>query len=317
VVRDSEWNLLFDLLCDNAEEMVLGEIVFKTTICFSNLRCGCCGSVHRGVAGADGDIKGHTCAQEAVWMSSATWDKRHAPLRQFMTGKGHCNVPRAHKEDGDSLGAWVTRQRHLKKARKLDSDCQKNLEEIGFEWFLVVPWKETFSSLKQFKKREGHCDVPKSHKEDGANLGAWTNNQRRFKKIGKLNSDRDKLLEEVGFQWSLSSATWDEMHGLLKQFMTREEHCKVPQLHKEDGAKLGPWVTRQRQLKKTGKLDADRQMRPEEVSPAWGLTVKMGQARLLQTMVTKTHNSSRNEIKSLPKLHGIRESLGKDRMQRQ
>jgi hypothetical protein len=97
-------------------------------------------------------------------------------------GRNACPVkrihkaPRSHKEDEANLGAWVTRQRHLKKTGQLDWHHQKNLEKIGFEWFLEVPWKETFSTLKQFKKHEGHCNVPKSHKEDGANLGAWTNN---------------------------------------------------------------------------------------------------------------------------------------------
>jgi hypothetical protein len=84
----------------------------------------------------------------------------------------------------------------------------------------------------------------------------------------------------------MASATWDEMHALFNQFMTREGHCHVPHSHKEDGANLGTRVARQRQLKKTGKPDADREMRPEELSPAWGLTAKMGQALLLQTMMT-------------------------------
>jgi hypothetical protein len=68
------------------------------------------------------------------------------------------------------------------------------------------------------------------------------------------------------------------MHALLKQFMRREGHCNVPKSHKEDEANLGAWVTHQRQLKKTGKLEADRQMRLEKLSPAWGLTKKMGKA---------------------------------------
>jgi hypothetical protein len=70
-----------------------------------------------------------------------------------------------------------------------------------------VPWEEPFSSLKEFKKREGHCDVPHSHKEDRCNLGSWVNKQRGFKKLGKLNSDRDKLLEEVAFNG------WHQPHG--------------------------------------------------------------------------------------------------------
>jgi hypothetical protein len=65
-IGDSEQNLLFDFLCDDTEKTVLGKIVFEATIGFSNLGCGCGGDVNRGVAGMDGDIESHTCADEVV-----------------------------------------------------------------------------------------------------------------------------------------------------------------------------------------------------------------------------------------------------------
>ena len=66
---------------------------------------------------------------------------------------------------------------------------------------------------------------------------------------------------------------WEERFDLLKQFKQREGHCNVPQSHEEDGANLGKWVSRQRHLNKTGKLDVDRQTRLGEVSPEWGLSL--------------------------------------------
>jgi hypothetical protein len=63
-------------------------------------------------------------------------------------------------------------------------------------------WEEILPLMKEFKKREGHCNVPRSHKEDGASLGAWVNSQRRAKKMGKLDADRERRLEEVGPEWS-------------------------------------------------------------------------------------------------------------------
>ena len=65
-----------------------------------------------------------------------------------------------------------------------------------------MPWEEIFSLLKQFKQREGHCDVSQLHKEDGNNLGKWANYQRQLKKKEKLDPDRQKMLESIGFEWA-------------------------------------------------------------------------------------------------------------------
>ena len=204
------------------------------------------------------------------------WEERFDLLKQFKKREGHCNVPKSHKEDGANLGKWVDNQRQLKKEKSIKPYRQKLLEDVGFEWVLVerrayAPWGDI---LKQFKKREGHCNVPQLHKEDGATLGTWVNKQRRLKKMGKLDPDKETCLEEIGFEWA-PSVTWDERFSLLNQFKKREGHCNVPQSHKEDGANLGVWVSKQRQLKRKETLDADRETRLEDVGFGWGVRYKV------------------------------------------
>ena len=99
-------------------------------------------------------------------------------------------------------------------------------------------WKEKHLLLKRFQEREGHCNVPQSHKEDGATLGVWISTQRQLKKKGKLDPERQKILEEIGFEWGVTSATWEESFALLKQFMKREGHCTVII---SQGGRSHPW----------------------------------------------------------------------------
>jgi ribosomal protein L7Ae-like RNA K-turn-binding protein len=193
-------------------------------------------------------------------------------LQQFQKREGHCNVPQSHIEDKANLGTWVNKQRQLKANEQLDPDRQKQLEDIGFEWvFFSAKWDETHALLQQFKKREGHCNVPQSHTEDEANLGKWVSHQRELKAKEQLDPDRTQRLEDIGFKWEVLSASWDEMYALLQQYKKREGHCNIPQSHTEDEANLGTWVNTQRQLERKEKLDPDRRKLLDDLGFNWAI----------------------------------------------
>ena len=92
--------------------------------------------------------------------------------------EGNCLVSDKHREDGYQLGQWVSRQRFKKES--LSEDRYRRLDELGFVWESIknLQWEDGFSSLKQFKEREGHCLVPAIHLEDGYRLGKWVSHQR-------------------------------------------------------------------------------------------------------------------------------------------
>jgi len=58
-----------------------------------------------------------------------------------------------------------------------------------------------FNLLVKFKDREGHCRVPRMHKEDGENLGFWLNKQQQAYSKGKLDPERYGKLKELGVEW--------------------------------------------------------------------------------------------------------------------
>jgi hypothetical protein len=214
-----------------------------------------------------------TCRKPA----QRAWDEWFALLQQFQKREGHCKVHAQHTEDGTNLGQWVANQRQLKTKEKLDPDRQKILEEIGIHWELrTATWENMYVLLKQFKKRKGHCNVSQSHTEDGIKLGLWVARQRHLKKVGKLDPDRQTLLHKIGFEWMWTSESWEEWFVLLKEFKKREGHCNVHVHDTEDGEHLGTWVSAQRQLKKKGKLDPDREKRLDEIGFEWARYTRMG-----------------------------------------
>lgn len=120
-------------------------------------------------------------------------------LAKFKSREGHCIVPINHKEEGYPLGRWVNRRRARRS--QLSEAQQKRLEDIGMIWDVPkYQWEEAVKNLKKFKLREGHCNVPKAHKEDDYPLGTWVNNRKS--KWQKLSPEKQNQLLEIGFEVS-------------------------------------------------------------------------------------------------------------------
>eukprot|EP00547_Thalassionema_nitzschioides_P014652 CAMPEP_0194236182 /NCGR_PEP_ID=MMETSP0158-20130606/3508_1 /TAXON_ID=33649 /ORGANISM="Thalassionema nitzschioides, Strain L26-B" /LENGTH=109 /DNA_ID=CAMNT_0038969881 /DNA_START=103 /DNA_END=429 /DNA_ORIENTATION=+ len=64
----------------------------------------------------------------------------------------------------------------------------------------TVEWDKMFELLLQFKTKNGHCDVPQRHSEQGKyHLGNWVRTQRNKKNKDTLKKRRVDLLEQAGF----------------------------------------------------------------------------------------------------------------------
>ena len=134
------------------------------------------------------------------------WDHNCKLLEQFFNREGYGDVPRRHVEDGNPIGDWLSKQRGKQKRGTLDKSREERLEKLGVTWNLKemtnnMSWMNKFNLLEKFKGREGHCRVPRRHKEEGENLGEWLSDQKQAHKKGKLDPQRHQKLKELGVEW--------------------------------------------------------------------------------------------------------------------
>ena len=200
------------------------------------------------------------------------WERTFVLLQQYKEREGNCNVIDSHEEDGVKLGEWLSRQRQLYKKGKIDESYQQRLENLGVSWDPYLDqWGRSFALLEQFKEREGHCNVPQGHEEDGVKLGEWISRQRQLYKKGKIDESYLRRLENLGVSWDPFAEQWERNYGLLEQYKEREGQVDVPADHEEDGIKLGSWLASQRQVRKgrQGILGAVRIERLDNLGIRW------------------------------------------------
>jgi hypothetical protein len=128
----------------------------------------------------------------------------------------------------------------------------QELEILGFEWkpSIRANWEDRLSELADYRKINGHCNVPHNYSEN-TTLGKWVNNQRQQYKLhrdGKtstLTNFRIQELEGIGFEWGRCNTAWGDRLCELANYRKIHGHCNVPHRCSEN-SKLAYWVANQR-----------------------------------------------------------------------
>ena len=207
-------------------------------------------------------------------VKESAWQENYGQLKAYREKNGNCLVSRGELDDNDKLHYWIVKQRDALKNGRLTAERKELLDGLGFCWdVLAYEWEGNFQLLEQYAKREGHCNVPAKHIEDGVKLGKWLNRQRMTYRKGELDETRRKRLEELGVNWNPKDAVfnrkWMHKFNLLVKFKEREGHCKVPQRHVEDGENLGKWLSQQKHAHSMGKLDPGRYGKLKDLGVEW------------------------------------------------
>jgi superfamily II DNA or RNA helicase len=197
----------------------------------------------------------------------SSWDVNFGKLVQFKEEHGHCRVPVTYPSDR-LFASWIRSLRRAYIERKIPIIRFKRLTEIGFEWDpQSTAWESSLGALKEFIATNGHCNVPYSYSLN-PKLGSWVTTQRRQYNIGKLSSERIKILKGLGMEWDPYDARWDEFYELLKAFKKSHRHCRVPSTYKPN-SKLANWVINQRQFYSKGKVSKARISKLERIGFEW------------------------------------------------
>jgi superfamily II DNA or RNA helicase len=200
-----------------------------------------------------------------VWDPHETdWEEGFRYLTLYKEREGHCLVPQRHRENGFSLGQWVSIQRTYRDA--ISALRRQRLDDLGFIWDpLEAAWEEGFRHLTIYKEREGHCRVPADHKQNGFPLGQWVSVQRTYRDA--ISALRRQRLDGLGFDWDPRETAWEEGFRYLTIYKKREGHCLVPRSHIENGFRLGRWVAIQR--READAISALRRQRLDDLGFIW------------------------------------------------
>ena len=179
-----------------------------------------------------------------VWnVSEERWNKRYKELQAFYKAHGHSNVPDKHDQRSE-LCLWVGNMRQ--RSHRLSKEQLRLLEKVDFCWAVdKVLWEDGYARLKAYRAKNGHCLVPRNWEKD-PNLSTWISQQRHGYKVGHMDQEKVRRLNELGFVWDVLQSQWEQQLSELKAFKKRFGHCRVPAKAWVENPTLGSWLSAQR-----------------------------------------------------------------------
>jgi len=180
----------------------------------------------------------------------------------------------------DALDKGIIELLHHLKVRNIDVNTKRDYIEIadGYIKSIDIDWYKMYDKLIEYYNANGNINVPVYYKSlDGTKLGRWLSNLRNSYKspeIGniRLNSNKIRLLEDLGIDWSPIETQWENMYSLAKQYYDKKGDLLIPDLYiTNDGTKLGRWISTQRYNYKRGILSIDKIRLLEKIGMIWSV----------------------------------------------
>jgi hypothetical protein len=134
-------------------------------------------------------------------------------------------------------------------------------------------WNMKHERMVEFKRQNGHFAVPARCELDKS-LGKWVHAQRGIHVNNKMRLDRKRVLDKIGFAWTVERATdtddkrWHKQHEKLVKFQRKKGNCLVPRRCDQDKT-LGQWVSDQRTSHKNNKIRLDQKTILDDIGFAW------------------------------------------------
>jgi hypothetical protein len=216
--------------------------------------------------------------------ASPNWEKKFEQLLTYKKRFGHCDVP-ARWPENRPLAHWVDNQRCFRRRGQLREDRIRRLDQVGLSWStrfhpgipreqlrhhvrtLEDYWDEMFAKLVRFKQKHGHCSVPKNDGV-GSHLNMWVRRRRAEWRQGLLRKDRQRRLEQLGFDLKHRKFSWEKKFERLLAYKKRFGHCDVPARWPKDRP-LAHWVDSQRGFRRRGMLSQERIQQLDEIGFTW------------------------------------------------
>ena len=167
------------------------------------------------------------------------WNETCDAVERYMNIHNHnmpCTVGKTHRHDWKDpsngkiyeIGSWTTVQRtsfNLGTLSQVRINKLNNIEGWSFESKEDIFWNNNFKKLSNFKMKHKRFPSGKERKDICLSVG-WIDQQRKNKKIGKLNQDKINKLNSIGFIWNKLQNLYDIYYSLLLKYV--DEYNRIP-----------------------------------------------------------------------------------------
>ena len=170
--------------------------------------------------------------------------------------------------------------KHLNVNSRISVDVKRDYIEIADNYIKTIDldWYMMYERLKEYKKEYGHINIPIYYKTpDGILLGHWLSNIRSSYKnptFGntRLNSNKIKLLEELGIDWAPIESQWEKIYLLAKQYYEENGNLLIPDTFvTAENIKLGRWIGTQRYNFKEGIISEEKIALLDKIGMIWSV----------------------------------------------
>ncbi|MGZ4532975.1 MAG: Helicase associated domain protein, partial [Mycobacteriaceae bacterium] len=192
------------------------------------------------------------------------WETGFQRLQTYRAREGHIRVPTGYRDnDGYPLGQWLRSHRRRHGGRRTITEEQRlrleALPDWSYEAATDVFWDRAAAAFEAYVTREGHCQTPRHHREDGINIDAWSKQQRAKYHQGNLPAERITRLEAVpDWSWSPQKDAWERGFAVLVAHVGEHGSAAVRRDERRDGYPLGAWAGEQRNRHSLGTLEGAR-----------------------------------------------------------
>jgi superfamily II DNA or RNA helicase len=209
----------------------------------------------------------------------AKWSFMSEVYARYVKKNGESNPSWQVIVEGEKLGVWLTYQRKSRRDGKLSAERIAILDGIGIEWNpLNTQWPIMAEIYARYVKKTGVVNPPRDTTfAEGKNLGAWLNNQCQSRRDGKLSAERIAVLDGIGIEWNPLDAKWSFMSEVYARYVKKNGVANPSQTTLFEGENLGRWLNTQRQIRRDGKLSAERIAILDGLGIRWSL--RAGSAR--------------------------------------
>lgn len=213
----------------------------------------------------------HTSSNDWILEELTIYHKQH----------GDCFVPFGHSKHNHVTNELLELAR-LHRRRRLSPRLIEELNKLGMRWEIHdLKWHIYYSSLKYCRATYGHLNVPEDwSKYRGVNFISWCRQQRLAKHEGRLEQEKVKLLEQIGFSWEAvrtpeelaarklrEKQNWDQCYLELQQYFAEEEKIIFPFGSRHIALKN--WLRRQIAAGQADRLAGDQMQKLEVLGVKW------------------------------------------------